>query len=50
MFKVNNKETRLMPGVVLASLLLILKIFHTSSSVSIVNSEHAIAGWVPSKV
>ena len=40
MFKVSNKD-----GVVLVSLLLPLNIFHTFSSVSIVNFEHVIAGW-----
>ena len=36
MFKVNNKDT----------ILLILNIFHTCSSVSIVTFEQVIAGWV----
>ena len=39
MFKVNNKDFWWV------SLLLTLNIFHTLSSVSIVNFEHAIAGW-----
>ena len=39
MFKVNNKDTRTTPGVVLVSLLLILNIFHNLSSASIVNFE-----------
>ena len=41
MFKVNNKDN----GVVLVSLLLTLNIFHTCSSVSIVNFEQVNAGW-----
>ena len=45
MFKVNNKGTRTTPGIVLVPLLLTLNIFHTLSSVSIVNFEHVIAGW-----
>ena len=46
MLKVNNKDTRLTPGVVLVSLLLTLNIFHRCSSVSIFNSEEVNAGWV----
>ena len=45
MFKVNNKDTK---TTLLASfwwLLLALNIFHTYSSVSIVNFEHVIASW-----
>ena len=42
MFKVNNKDTRALP---LAALLLTLNIFHTCSSVSIVNFEYVIASW-----
>ena len=38
MFKVNNKD--------LVSLLLTLDIFHTFSSVSMVNFEQVNAGWV----
>ena len=50
MYKINNKDTRMTPflyptGVILVSLLLILNIFHTFFSVSIVNFEHVIAGW-----
>ena len=46
MFKVNNKDTRTTPGVVLVSLLLTLNIFHTLFfSVSIVNFEHLNADW-----
>ena len=39
MFKVNNV-------VILVAFLLTLNIFHTLFSVSIVNFEHVIAGWV----
>ena len=46
MFKVNNKDTRTTPGVVLVSLLLTLNIFHTLFSAFIVNFEQVIAGWV----
>ena len=42
MFKVSNKDVN---GVVLVSLSLTLNIFTPSSSVSIVNFEHVIAGW-----
>ena len=45
MFKVNNKDTRTTPGVVLVSLLLTLNIFHTLFSAFIVNFEQVIAGW-----
>ena len=46
MFKVNNKDTRTTPGVILVSLLLTLNIFHTLFfSVSIVNFEHLNADW-----
>ena len=45
MFKVNNKDTRTTPGVVLVSLLLTLDIFHTLC-VSIVDFEHVIAGCI----
>ena len=44
MFKVNNKDTRTTPGVVLVSLLITLTCF-TPSSVSIINFEHVISGW-----
>ena len=44
MFKVNNKDTRATPGVVLMPLLLTLNIFAPCSIVSIVNFEHVIAG------
>ena len=43
MFRVSNKDTRTMPGVVLVSLLLPLSIFHTLFSVSIVNFEQVNA-------
>ena len=46
MFQINNKDIRTMPDVVLVSLLLTLNISHIKSSVSIVNFEHVIAGWV----
>ena len=48
MFKVNNKCTRTTPGVVLLSLSLtsIVNYFTPCSSVSIVNFEHVITGWV----
>ena len=46
MFKVNNKDTRATPDVVLVSLLLTLNIFHTFSNVSTVNFEHVNADWV----
>ena len=39
MFKVNNKDTRTTPGIVLLSLLLTL-------NVSIVNFEHENADWI----
>ena len=39
MFKINIKDSRTTPGVVLVSLMLTLNIFHTFSSVSIVNFE-----------
>ena len=40
MFKVNNKDTRTTPGIVLVSLLLTLRTYFTPcSSVSIVNFE-----------
>ena len=45
MFKVNNIDTRTTPDVVLVSLLLTLNIFHTLSSVPIVNFEHVNAYW-----
>ena len=45
MFKVNNKDTRTTPGVVLVSLLLTLNIFHTLFSAFIVNFGQVIAGW-----
>ena len=45
MFKVNNKDTRTTPGVVLVSLLLTLNIFHTLFSVSIVDFEQVNADW-----
>ena len=46
MFKVNNKDTRTTPGVILVSLLLTLNIFHTLFfSVSVVNFEHLNADW-----
>ena len=38
MFKINNKGARTTP--------LALDIFHTCSTVSIINFEHVIAGWV----
>ena len=43
--KVNNKDT----GVVLVSLLLTLDIFHTFSSVSIINFEQVNVCWVENK-
>ena len=43
MCNVNNKDTRMMPGVVLVSLLLTLKHFATCSSVSIVNVDQVNA-------
>ena len=46
MFKVNKKDTRTTPGVVLVSLLLTLNIFTPCSSVSIVNFKQVKAGWV----
>ena len=42
MFKINNKDTRPTPGVVLLSLLLTLNIFQ---GVSIVNFEKVNADW-----
>ena len=48
MFKVNNKDSKTAKRhhcVVLMSLLLTLNIFHTLSSVSIVNFEQVNAGW-----
>ena len=47
MFKADNKDTN---GVVLVSLLLTLNIFHTFSSVSIVNFEQVNTGWVNSNM
>ena len=44
MFKVNNKDTRTTPGIVLVSLMLTLY-FLPFSSVFIVNIEHLMAGW-----
>ena len=44
MFKVNNKDTRMMPGVILVSLLLTLNIFHTFFYCFFINFEHEIAG------
>ena len=46
MFKVKSKDTRTTSDVVLVFLLLTLYMFHTCSSVSIVNFEHLDAGWV----
>ena len=46
MFKVNNKDTRTMSGVVLVSLLINLNIFQPCSSVSRVNFEQVNADWV----
>ena len=46
-FKFNKKDTRMTPGVALVSLLLTLNIFTPRPSVSIVNFEHIIPGWVP---
>ena len=43
--KVNNKDTRMTPGIILVSLLLTLTIFTPSFSVSIVNIEHLNANW-----
>ena len=43
MFKVNNKYTRTIPGVVVVFSLLTLNIFHT---VSIDNFEQVIVNWV----
>ena len=58
MLKVNNKDTRTTPGVVLVSLLLTLNIFWRRSCIFLVNFEHIsqlvlvillltlnIAGW-----
>ena len=45
MFKVNDKDTRTTPCVVLVSLSLTLNMFTPSSSVSIVKSENVNAGW-----
>ena len=45
MFKVNNKDTRAMPGIILVSLLLNLNIFHSLCNASIVNFEQINAGW-----
>ena len=45
LLRVNNKDTRKTPVVVLMSLLLTLKYFTPCSSVSIVNFEHLCAGW-----
>ena len=42
MFKINNKDTRTTPVIVLVSSLLTLNIFHT---LFIVNFELVIAGW-----
>ena len=48
MFKVKNKDTRAMPGVVLVSLLLTLNIVHirSCSIVPIVNFEEVNVDWV----
>ena len=43
-FKVNNKDTRTTPGVVLVSLMLTVNIFNTLC-VSIVNFEQVNVGW-----
>ena len=48
MLKVNNKDTRTTPAVVLVSLLLVLTYFTPCSSVSIVNPEHVNVDWDPS--
>ena len=54
MFKVNNKDTKTTPlandvtGVVLVSLL--LTYFTPCSSISIVNFEHIITGWVVTSI
>ena len=45
LLKVNNKDTRTTPEVILVSLLLTLNKFHTLLYVSIVNFKHVIAGW-----
>ena len=45
MFKVNNKDMRTTPGVVIMSLLLIVNNFTTCCSVSIVNFEQTNANW-----
>ena len=45
MFKVNNKDNRTTPGVVLVSLLLTSTYFTPCSSVSIVNFELVNVGW-----
>ena len=44
MSEVNNKDN--VNGIILVSLLLTLNILHILFSVSIVNCEHAITGWV----
>ena len=44
MFKVNNKDGRWTPGVVLVSLLLTLNIFYTLLQYFFVNFKHVIAG------
>ena len=46
MIKVNDTDTKRRHGVVLVSLLLTLNVFHFCSTVSIVNFEHVIAGWI----
>ena len=45
MFKVNNKDKKTTPGVVLLPLLLTSNIFHTLFTFPIVNFEHVTAGW-----
>ena len=44
MSKVDNKDTRMMPGIVLVSSLLTLNVFTPCSSVSIVTFEQVNAG------
>ena len=45
LLKVNNRNNKDTRKIVLVSLLLTLNIFHTFSSVSIVDFEHVMAGW-----
>ena len=45
MFKVNNKDTKTTPRIVLVSLMLTLTYFTPNSSASAVNFEHVLEGY-----